>query len=329
MSAIDVVDDHCVHGYDIIGDVHGCAIKLERLLGALGYRPDAAGTYRHPHRQAIFVGDLIDREPQQLRVLEIAKAMTDSGSAQIVMGNHEFNAITYATEHPQGSSNHLRKHNEKHNNQHEAFLELDTDQRDFYVEWFKSLPLWLDLGDLRVVHACWHDDSLKYLEGQLGSNRFSTTEQFVRAATERDQLYDAIEVVLKGPEISLHKYDQPSYLDKGGDERDTARLRWWDPDATTLRELAEVDGFTLPDGTAYPTPPDAEVAPGDRDYVYAGATPVFYGHYWRRGEPEFRRDWTDHTACVDFSAAKKGPLMAYRWSGETKIDPKHYFSAAQ
>ena len=113
---------------------------------------------RHPNNQAIFVGDLVDRGDEQLRVLEIVKRMVDSGSAQIVMGNHEFNAICYATEYPAGSGQYLRKHTDKNNNQHRAFLEQLTDeQSSHYIEWFKTMPLWLDLGGIRVVHACWHE----------------------------------------------------------------------------------------------------------------------------------------------------------------------------
>ena len=51
-------------GYDIIGDIHGHADQLEALLSELGYRP-SGGAHRHPHRQAVFVGDLIDRGPAQ------------------------------------------------------------------------------------------------------------------------------------------------------------------------------------------------------------------------------------------------------------------------
>ncbi len=50
--------------YDIIGDIHGCSGALERLLQKLGYQETPQG-YRYldtsEPRQAIFVGDLIDR----------------------------------------------------------------------------------------------------------------------------------------------------------------------------------------------------------------------------------------------------------------------------
>ena len=49
-------------GYDIIGDIHGHADKLEAMLRTLGYRR-TAGAWRHPDRQAIFVGDFVDRGP--------------------------------------------------------------------------------------------------------------------------------------------------------------------------------------------------------------------------------------------------------------------------
>lgn len=35
-------------------------------------------------------------------------------------------------------------------------------------------------------------------------------------------------------------------------------------------------------------------------------------------------DFTDRTACVDFSAAKGGALTAYRWWGESTIWPENY-----
>lgn len=58
--------DATVQGYDIIGDVHGCAGQLEALLSELGYhKRSSTSEYRHPERQVIFVGDLIDRGDEQ------------------------------------------------------------------------------------------------------------------------------------------------------------------------------------------------------------------------------------------------------------------------
>ncbi|MEO6794212.1 MAG: metallophosphatase, partial [Mycobacterium sp.] len=47
--------ESAMQGYDIIGDVHGCADELEALLAQLGYESTGgAGEYRHPNRQAVF-----------------------------------------------------------------------------------------------------------------------------------------------------------------------------------------------------------------------------------------------------------------------------------
>jgi hypothetical protein len=32
-------------------------------------------------------------------------------------------------------------------------------------------------------------------------------------------------------------------------------------------------------------------------------------------------------ACVDYSAARKGPLVAYRWDGEPVLDGRNFASA--
>ena len=49
-------------GFDLIGDIHGHAAPLRRLLGRLGYE-ETDGCYRHPERRLIFLGDFIDRGP--------------------------------------------------------------------------------------------------------------------------------------------------------------------------------------------------------------------------------------------------------------------------
>src|SRR5262245_44666221 len=61
-------------GYDVIGDVHGHADKLIGLLGERGYGP-AGGVWVHADRMAVFVGDLIDRGPQQLETIDVVRPM--------------------------------------------------------------------------------------------------------------------------------------------------------------------------------------------------------------------------------------------------------------
>ena len=90
-----VCQDWSMSGYDVIGDIHGHADKLIGLLRQMGYE-QRSGAWRHAERTAVFVGDLIDRGPQQRTSIEIPRAMVEAGSAHAVLGNHEFNAIAYA-----------------------------------------------------------------------------------------------------------------------------------------------------------------------------------------------------------------------------------------
>jgi hypothetical protein len=317
-------------GYDVIGDVHGCADQLEGLLGLLGY-VEFGGSYAYsgPHatRQAIFVGDLIDRGAQQVRTLEIVRAMIDSGSAQMVMGNHEFNAIAYATPDPGRAGEYVRPHTERNWNQHQSFIEQVGDNPGLYedsIAWFATLPLWLDLGDIRVVHACWSEAAIVDVARWLPPGSAMEPDFVVRANRKGTPEHRAIEVILKGPELSLSRYGQPAFVDKDGHARGEARIRWWDREGTTLRELAEIPGSaTTPKGVVHPKLPLTQ-CPEEATFRYEGTQPVFYGHYWRHWKPTAGMDWTDNTVCVDFSAVKGGPLVAYRWDAESGVSPERY-----
>lgn len=312
-----------VTNYDIIGDVHGCATKLKALLGELGYRPDACGTYRHPERTVVFVGDLIDRGDEQLEVLQLVRAMVDAGSALIVMGNHEFNAIAWATRHPE-TGEPLRAHSPHNASQHAAFLALTNEQQAQWVKWFTTLPLWLDLKAIRVVHACWHTKSMAAVTAATGTDRLSTVEHFIEATDGESDLYDAVEILLKGPEIALPDYGMDPYWDhEAGKERTKARIRWWDHSASTLPDIAALSGAKLKNHQDYPAYEPRDVDAEYLDYVYKDEVPLFYGHYWRKWE-HHRDEWTTYTACVDFSAVRGGTLVAYRWNGESEIHWKNY-----
>ena len=44
---------------------------------------------------------------------------------------------------------------------------------------------------------------------------------------------------------------------------------------------------------------------------------MIFGHYWRRGVPEVIAG--GRLACIDYSIARGGKLVAYRWEGESQL----------
>jgi hypothetical protein len=309
--------------YDIIGDIHGHADAAEALLRNMGYR-ETGGAWRQPERQVLFVGDFIDRGPQQRESVELVRRMVDAGSAQAVMGNHEFNAIAWFTEDAECPGEYLRKHHsskygEKNRHQHRVFLNAveGTPLHKEYIDWFLTLPLFLDLPELRLVHACWHPAALAHLGPYLTADNKLTHETMVKASREPEDEADkdtpelttfkAVEAVLKGIEVPLpapHKF-----YDKDGHERNRVRIRWWDNQVTDYRRAAML-----------PSEERAEFPPtGIPLHALIGhdGKPVFVGHYWLTGTPEVL---SDKVACVDYSVAKGGKLVAYRWDGEAKLD---------
>ena len=75
--------------FDIIGDVHGCYDELCLLLKSLGYAPQGEGWAHPARRRVIFVGDLADRGPHNVRVWKLVVAMAEQNNALLVIGNHD------------------------------------------------------------------------------------------------------------------------------------------------------------------------------------------------------------------------------------------------
>ena len=70
--------------FDIIGDIHGHAGKLIKLLEKLEYNK-IDGTYQHSDsdRKAVFVGDYIDRGPEIRETLSGATTLADGESPPV------------------------------------------------------------------------------------------------------------------------------------------------------------------------------------------------------------------------------------------------------
>jgi hypothetical protein len=304
--------------FDVIGDIHGQADKLHGLLQTMGYR-DTNGAYRHPNRTAIFVGDFIDRGPKQVESVMTVRRMVEASSAMAVMGNHEFNAIAWHTNSGQENGDYLRTHRGdlggKNRSQHLAFLAEVEHRPSFHkeiIDWFLTLPLWLDLDGIRIVHACWHDGYMEALKPHLSADRRLDRNLMSRASTAGTMEFRTVEGLTKGLEVELP--DGHSFKDKDGHVRRNVRIRWWDKSSDTYRGLA-----LMPDAFRARLP-DLKIA-NDIRAEYEGTKPVFFGHYWMTGEPMLQ---SDMAACVDYSAAKEGPLVAYQWDGEPQLAVQNF-----
>ena len=300
--------------FDIIGDVHGEFDRLVALLTRLGYARDGA-CYAHPSRRALFVGDLIDRSPQQRQVIELVRAMHAGGSAVVLLGNHEYNAITYATRNANGE--YLRAHSEKNQRQHAAFLaeyQFGSDAHIEVIEWFKTLPLFVETEQLCAAHASFDQALVKQLKQTMPDGRM--TNAFLQNSAIKGTFeYGVIEALLKGPEVELP--DGAIFHDSDGNARSFMRVAWWRKTRSTYRQM-----FLGPCSAREQIPDVAFPSNASTHYSVSGK-PLFIGHYWMNPK-EGLRVLRPNVACVDFSACKGGRLVAYRFDGEHELSPEKF-----
>lgn len=158
--------------FDIIGDVHGCADELMRLLDQLGYSVRLAGsgegrfaeTLAPAGRQAVFVGDLVDRGPRSPDVLRIVMAMAAAGQALAVPGNHDMKFLRWLGGKQVKLSHGLDRTVEQFKSEHPALITGVT-------AFLETVPfyLWLAKGDLAVAHAGIQTPMLGRLTGEIKS----------------------------------------------------------------------------------------------------------------------------------------------------------------
>ena len=79
--------------FDVIGDLHGCFRELRSLLERLGWtvsQHEGRFHLHHPEgRKLVFLGDLLDRGPGIVEVLQLAMDAVAEGTALAISGNHE------------------------------------------------------------------------------------------------------------------------------------------------------------------------------------------------------------------------------------------------
>jgi hypothetical protein len=301
------------YNYDIIGDVHGHATLLKKLLKKMGYFEDN-GMWRHEDRTAIFVGDFINRGPKIKETLEIIKGMVDGGSARAIIGNHEYLAVLYhikdshglfLSRHISGNRDQLRK----------TLLQFSSFDKEWkkYLKWFRKLPLFLDLGKIRIAHAYWNDNDINFLKENLPEKKL--TKAYLRTIHENKQeAASLIYRLLKGLEFKC-----PNDLIIKGDNgniRKLFRMNWWEsPEGKTFRELSFGNKFMLPEYTV-----PKEIAPSFSPYS-DNEPIVFIGHYCL---PQGASILQSNICCVDSCVGSFKKLSAYRYSGEKVLNANNF-----
>ncbi len=324
---------------DLIGDIHGEIEALRRLLRRLGVDIERARV----ERPLVFVGDLIDRGPDSVAVVELVEHLVRAGVAQCVLGNHEFNVLRGKVK--QGNGWFIPHEEMRAGREPDGWFAgtkrvpfdsrgASSDERARILRFISELPLALEGPALRVVHAAWDANAVECVRaGQVSLSEEGSSTQlkrpvFVGAPSFADmenptvmpkyhselaewmvhyQNSDPLKLLTSGPERPIGPQKNPRYL--AGKWRILERSPWWQQDAD----------------------PRA----------------VVFGHYWRRrpdsdlpGKSEvFEEDGPWHwlgphrqAFCIDYCVGyrfmaryhgkepgKTGALAAMRWPERTLI----------
>lgn len=305
-------------GYDLIGDIHGCGETLIDLLEQMGYSKKN-GVYQHPKRKVVFLGDIVDRGPNIRLACHIVRDMVDNGHADIVMGNHEYNIVTYCTEAPPGMNQpFLRPHTPRNTFIVEKTLEQFANHpQEFkeFLNWFMDIPLWREYEHFRVVHACWDQPMIDEYLARYG-DAYLRHDMLAESVNTQSFIYRFLDRMLRGTSLKLP--NGRSMTAKDGMVRQFFRTKFWEQQPERYSDVV-----FQPD----PLPDDIEhalLSPEEkRQLLFYGPQekPLFIGHYWMQNLPA---PLVPNIACLDYSAVKYGRLAAYRMDTEKVLRPEKF-----
>jgi protein phosphatase len=142
---------------DIIGDIHGCFEEFKALTKELGYEWTESIPIHPEKRKLAFVGDLTDRGPMSLKVIDVVWELVKKHGAHYSPGNHCNKLYRYFLGNKVQISHGLETTVAE-------FEELDKSAqikvRSRFMELYEKAPLYqvLDGGNLVVTHAGIRED---------------------------------------------------------------------------------------------------------------------------------------------------------------------------
>lgn len=150
------------HRRIVIGDVHGHYDTLISLLDAIAPNSDD---------EIYFLGDLIDRGPQSAKVVSFVM----ENSYSCLLGNHEHMLLGVLGE---GDIDYNQLQGWLYSGGYATLLSYDHQIPQEHINWMKTLPNYLDLGDIWLVHGGVHPTIP--LENQTSENFCWIRDEFHR-----------------------------------------------------------------------------------------------------------------------------------------------------
>lgn len=222
----------------LVGDLQGCCDPLDRLLAVIDFSPS---------RDTLHVlGDLVNRGPQSLQVLQRLAGLGDA--ARCLLGNHDLHLVAVA---------HGVRNPGRHDSLQPILMHAD---RDRWIDWLRHQRLAGEACGWLLVHA--------------GVVPAWTREDTMRLASE-------VEAMLRGPD--LHDFLPCMYGDepRRWDESLVGTDRW----RCIVNVLTRLR-FCKPDGTMeFETKDSADDAPEGYApwFEHAGRStagvPIAFGHW--------------------------------------------------
>ncbi|MGZ4161861.1 MAG: bis(5'-nucleosyl)-tetraphosphatase PrpE [Neobacillus sp.] len=136
---------------DIIGDIHGCLSEFKELTKKLGYGWDNNIPIHPDNRVLGFVGDLTDRGPESLEVIEIVwRLVIEQKKAYYTPGNHCNKLYRFFL----GNKVQISHGLETTVAEYESLYKRDQQSiRKKFIELYEKAPLYLVLDEQNLVIA--------------------------------------------------------------------------------------------------------------------------------------------------------------------------------
>lgn len=293
----------------IVGDVHGEIDALERLLDRLG-----AGRGQTPSRRLIFVGDLVDRGPDSIAVVERVRDLVDRGQAFAVLGNHELNLLENARKEGNGwyfgESDFARLAGGKRVDFVSRLAK--PSERVRIREFLSTLPLVLERDDLRVVHACWPEDAFSSLPAhcEIAPLAASIEETILADLHARGVTHAARAERAEFANLLDHAIRPDRHLTNVAEEDSALQSR------NPIKLITSGTEVAVEPGQHFFANGKWRFVSRDRWWRRPIDRPTVVGHYWRRrdvavsngsdawdGIPPYM--WNGNVFCVDYSIGRR------------------------